>query len=464
MAHIADLLAAPPPGNIGLNNYIARALPPNRSIDSVGPSSLPLGQYINNDQVSENTPAEDKGKEKFIWRMHQPSEGGRKYQLFPAKDKLSITPGRNSPDPEQAYAIAMSQSGHAHDRPIGAVLRSKAKDMSLLRRRKPSVSDLGPMTTVHEVAMDSPTIPGRPPLHEKTHERSASAPGSNTSRGNISGDNKLAYNAGLVIEEGLETASTTYRLEPTVASRRRPASLKVPMSPRTLAPLVIPCCTDPASQRVAAKEQPLKNDSPTDAPPVVPPKSARMLEDKFSPQTRTPFTPLSSSTYTPQSTTTTNLSISSTATPLSASDGRGSPFPVISNRGPSPMGHLRGQSDSAGERAVTSSMGHRREQSENSIMDRGRPKRRPEGSPITPKRSLSKRSQLAEQKAFETLPEGFKAADVPAKMGPIEIDTLKQQALGQAAKFEVLGVRDVESLSRVSSLCAAIIRITPLNV
>src|SRR5271156_4337300 len=105
--------------------------------------------------MSEIAPGDEKGKDKFIWRMHQPSET-RKYQLFPAKDKLSITPGRNSPDPEQAFALAMSHSSSAPDRPfIGTAMRTKIKEQSLLRRRKPSVSDLGPMTTVQEIAMDS---------------------------------------------------------------------------------------------------------------------------------------------------------------------------------------------------------------------------------------------------------------------------------------------------------------------
>ena len=87
--------------------------------------------------------------------MHQPSEP-RKYQLFPAKDKLSITAGRNSPDPELAFALAMSQSSTVPERPlVGTAMRVKIKEQSLLRRRKPSVSDLGPMTTVQEIAMDS---------------------------------------------------------------------------------------------------------------------------------------------------------------------------------------------------------------------------------------------------------------------------------------------------------------------
>jgi hypothetical protein len=105
--------------------------------------------------MSEIAPGDEKGKERFIWRMHQPSET-RKYQLFPAKDKLCITAGRNSPDPEKAFALAMSQSSSVPDRPfIGTAMRMKTKEQSLLRRRKPSVSDLGPMTTVQEIAMDS---------------------------------------------------------------------------------------------------------------------------------------------------------------------------------------------------------------------------------------------------------------------------------------------------------------------
>jgi hypothetical protein len=94
-------------------------------------------------------------------------------------------------------------------------------------------------------------------------------------------------------------------------------------------------------------------------------------------------------------------------------------------------------------------MGHRREQSEASIIDRGRPKKRAEGSPIMLKRTADKRTLLAEQKAFEALPEGIKATDAQQRWNAEEIVALKKQAIGQAAKFEVLGLKDVESLSRV---------------
>jgi hypothetical protein len=84
-------------------------------------------------------------------------------------------------------------------------------------------------------------------------------------------------------------------------------------------------------------------------------------------------------------------------------------------------------------------------------MDRGRPKRRADASPINHKRTLSKQSQLAaEKKAFETLPEGFKAVDISSRLPKTELDALRHQAIGQAAKFDVLCMKDVESLSRVS--------------
>ena len=38
---------------------------------------------------------------------------------------------------------------------LGSVTRPKAKEQTLIRRRKVSVPELGPMTTVQEIAMDS---------------------------------------------------------------------------------------------------------------------------------------------------------------------------------------------------------------------------------------------------------------------------------------------------------------------
>jgi hypothetical protein len=112
------------------------------------------------------------------------------------------------------------------------------------------------------------------------------------------------------------------------------------------------------------------------------------------------------------------------------------------------MGHSRGQSESTQRQAYTSN--HRRGESETSIMDRGRPKRRADGSPIT--RTMSKRSASQEQKAFESLPRGIRATDASSVLPSSEVETLRKQAMGQASRFEVLNSKDVESLSRVSQV------------
>lgn len=86
--------------------------------------------------------------------MQQPE---RKYQLFP-KDKpagVGTAPGK-ALDPEQAYALAMGHSGDKFDKmPSVAGLRVRIKEHNLIRRRKISVPELGPMTTVQEASMDS---------------------------------------------------------------------------------------------------------------------------------------------------------------------------------------------------------------------------------------------------------------------------------------------------------------------
>jgi hypothetical protein len=84
--------------------------------------------------------------------MHQTE---RKYQLFPTGKQLPACPPK-SLDPEQAFALAMGQNGDKGDKTNpGSGLRIRIKEHNLTRRRKISVPELGPMTTVQEVAMDS---------------------------------------------------------------------------------------------------------------------------------------------------------------------------------------------------------------------------------------------------------------------------------------------------------------------
>lgn len=87
--------------------------------------------------------------------MYQPE--GRKYQLFPKGSPAATAKGL---DPEQAFAHAISRSqskSEKSDKLSSATngLRLRIKEHNLNRRRKISVPELGPMTTVQEAAMDS---------------------------------------------------------------------------------------------------------------------------------------------------------------------------------------------------------------------------------------------------------------------------------------------------------------------
>jgi hypothetical protein len=153
MAHIADLMVEAET-TMGLNNYIARELSPSPSQDMVVRTAIaPILEcaaltIVKAPEIPA-TPAED--KEKFVWRMHQPTEA-RKYQLFPAKDKLSITPAYKNP--EEMLLGGSSEKAQAI---LGTAARGRVKEQTIVRRRKVSVPELGPtpMTTVQEVAMDS---------------------------------------------------------------------------------------------------------------------------------------------------------------------------------------------------------------------------------------------------------------------------------------------------------------------
>jgi hypothetical protein len=222
-------------------------------------------------------------------------------------------------------------------------------------------------------------------------------------------------------------------------------SPKQPLSPKILAPLVIPSTSAAQPQRLIRESSATRLRSGS-TPPDVPPKSARMKEGSPHPRP-SPFTPMSAST-TSLSTSTAPTSVS--GTPNSAPEGRSSPKPWSAGPSPNPntMCHNRGQSETTQRQGHA--MCHRRGESEASIMDRGRPKKRSDGSPI--KRTGSKRAVATseEQKAFETLPQGHRAVDAPSLLQATEIEVLRKQAIGQASRFEVLGSKDVDALSRVT--------------
>lgn len=95
-------------------------------------------------------------------------------------------------------------------------------------------------------------------------------------------------------------------------------------------------------------------------------------------------------------------------------------------------------------------------------MERGRPRRRYDGSTVggCHKRCASKRSASNERQAFETLPQGWKSSEAASKMDQAEVSYLKKQAIGQALRFEVLRKEDVEGLSKASFPLLPVLRST----
>lgn len=79
------------------------------------------------------------------------AEQPRKYQLFP-RGHAAAAPVQKPLDPEQAFVLAMKKADTSLVSSGSVRLR---KDSLSARRRKVSVPELGPMTTVQEAAMDS---------------------------------------------------------------------------------------------------------------------------------------------------------------------------------------------------------------------------------------------------------------------------------------------------------------------
>lgn len=394
------------------------------------------------------TPQQQQAPKPWVWRMMAQPES-RKYQLFP-REKPATPAGAKGLDPEQAFALAMGQNGDKSDKPsVGNLrLRMKEHNLNLVRRRKVSVPELGPMTTVHEASMDSrecpnvnplgkatadeylATIPGRPAFHE----RSASAPGNSWKQ------HHPAFK------------TNTEQTEPTASGVARP-----PVSPKDLPPLVIPTHSQPSNN------SPLKTQLSLSRLRSGSIGSNEPTTRADSPKMKTPFTP-SSAVMTPLSTTTTAysaMSMSTLPTPVSVTaESRASPKSWRSDAAldtpkeqPTDLANNMATPQSAVEyRSESSFSMHRRNVSDSgsiagSIMDRGRPKKKGE---IGLKRTASKRDKSAERRAFEHLPKGWKATDAVQMLDASETAALNRQAVQQAERFEILRKADVDSLSRVS--------------
>ncbi|KAF5019155.1 hypothetical protein F66182_8860 [Fusarium sp. NRRL 66182] len=388
MAHIAKCLV-----DIDTTSYITRQ----------------ASQSGNDSKTSPKPPSE----KPFTWRMQQP-EPPKKYQLFPKERKLPVLNSNKSVDSDKG-AMAPSQSvTDKQQAPNG--LKKRLNQHSLARRRKISVPEVGPMTTVQELSMDSPTIPGRPPFHE----RSISAPGDSSRKHHLADtflfgssddegpDAKLASKG----DAGIDSQGAT------------------PSSPRHLAPLVIP--------RHGGQSPLLRRQQSFNCFPV---RGDAMRRG----QSRTPFTPNTSmpDLTTPKSASTSSTSCGTALAPTSA--------PLMESRAPSPQ-PSDGRYTPPIMNADTSGRGHRRGGSESSgVLDRGRPRKRRDqrgnNGPII-QRAESKTSQSSEQKAFEKLPVGVKHTDALEQLEQPELALLQKQAYDQVGRFEILKAADVEALSK----------------
>ncbi|KAL9582449.1 MAG: hypothetical protein Q9212_003285 [Teloschistes hypoglaucus] len=339
-------------------------------------------------------------------------------------------------------------------RKVGA-LQPKKRKVSL-----PAV-DLGRMATVREAFADSPTIPGRPPLLE----RSMSVPSLSLRR--ISEDpNQLTPRAaefsGPQIEDSNQLASQSEELK---RSTKRSSSLMA----RELTPLIIPSLASKAEKHHEAEILCCRNEVLA-LPPRVPPKSPR-TESRASPRTGGPQHSVHSSVST-------ECSIASSSNSATNVFGRASPQPV---NGPGQTGSPRGRSspmstlknispDSLwskifrlesparqtrptdhlekqhGKQPYTVPTPHQRGFSEASAVSRGRLQTKDSllGMRSSP---YGVRSPSASKRKPD-LPVGFRAAEAPRQVAEVELRNLRKQADEQVTTFEVLQAKDVAMLSK----------------
>lgn len=88
----------------------------------------------------------------FVRGMQQPA--ATKYQLFPKDTPITLAAGKGL-HPEKAFIMAIGQNAEKTDTAaVSNSQRPRINEHNINRRRKISVPELGPMTTVQELAMD----------------------------------------------------------------------------------------------------------------------------------------------------------------------------------------------------------------------------------------------------------------------------------------------------------------------
>ncbi|KAF2762076.1 hypothetical protein EJ05DRAFT_535357 [Pseudovirgaria hyperparasitica] len=372
------------------------------------------------------------------------------YQLrpsYPPKRPLEKVPSSSpqpfiSPDRAMALAIGRSPSSLS-DTAVTlehhqSIWQMKPWGGDLYRRRKVSVPELSAaMATVQENSLDSPTIPGRPALLRSAsavpvgHERCSSAPGNAWHQGPF-GDALLScvtgpaplrpdhWNRDIFTSDSPHSAALPYTSQ---------------ISKKPLSPILSPTAVPRPVLKVDTKTTLVDDDN--DVPPRPPPKSP-LMSRRGSPALRrmnsdgkiAPLFPAG-----PQS--------------APALEGRRSPN---FSQGAGSISHRAIASATERKKSPISEMNsslqarplHSRNQSDNTIMDRGRPYKQLNRERS---RTCSETGKSAQTDTWH-LPPGVRLSEALIHLPDDERASLHKQSMYQAEKFAVLHKKDVTVLSR----------------
>ncbi|KAI3570747.1 Up-regulated during septation-domain-containing protein [Fusarium oxysporum f. sp. albedinis] len=276
--------------------------------------------------------------------------------------------------------------------------------------RKLSVREVGPMTMVHEFAVDSPTIPDR----RQCHDRSVHAPGSSPRKRRPT---DILFRLSRS-DEGPSLQSVDKQ-----TSKPRPQGTSI---------LNSDACIPQLRQQHSPNCSPTRDDS--------------LPRGRFegSPQNRTSFASKSSlpglATHisAPMNATSCIMLSPPVSAPVieshtSSQTLRNVPYtPPISKGASNPFHRYRGRASEV-----------------SGIMEPSQPRNRSglgnDNGPIT-RKTNSSRSKSSKNDALERLTAGLKHADATKEFEASELTMLQKQALGQVKKFEILKATDVEML------------------
>ncbi|WKT54426.1 hypothetical protein QSH57_005010, partial [Fusarium oxysporum f. sp. vasinfectum] len=351
----------------------------------------------------------------------------RQYQLFPKKRRLPVlSSSTKDVAVEKATSAPSVPTSDRIDKlaPAPSGLKKRLNKYSLIRRRKISVPELGSMTAVQKLAIDSPAIPGRLPFHPRTIIVPNDSFGKNQFTDTflyIPNDDKRPLPQSL----GKEAPQACHQGVATVS----PKCLALVVNLKSGAPLPLLQRLQSLNYFLTGNESPRHgriNGSSQGRMASIPKSSMPDLTASKSVSTNarssgTPPTPVSAPL------------MDSSAAALKLWDGRYIPPTITTEASRASRGHRKGGLESSG----TMGRGLSREGSDLGT-NNGSFMQRPE----------LKRGKSSEQKAVEPLPIGLKQTDASEQLEQSELTLLQKEAFGQIKRFEILKAEDIETLSK----------------